>query len=155
MASDGEELSETTPLLPREEEKSENETFETGNWMLDALLRPGSSVSRGTLSFLNKVFYLLFSSIMFLMWLTEFGNIHTYVFMFLAMGLYFSVRFFVTELQKAKAEGTLGGDQEDEDERLRAQEQEEMRRRLEQEEEVRRREQEQMQMMDAESRKER
>ena len=42
-------------------------TLETGNWLLDAILKPGSSVSKGTLSFLDKVFYLLFASIIFLM----------------------------------------------------------------------------------------
>lgn len=88
----------------------------------------------------SKVFYLLFASILFLMWMTDFGNIHTYVFIFLALGLYFSVRFFVAELKKAQAEGKLGGDA-DEEERQREQEQEEMSRKLEQEEEKRRREQ--------------
>ncbi len=91
----------------------------------------------------SKVFYLLFATIFFLMWLTDFTNIHTYVFIFLALGLYFSVRFFVTELKKAQEEGKLGGDGE-EAERQREQEQEEMKRKLEQEEEKRRREQAKM-----------
>ena len=42
--------------------------IETGNWLLDAILKPGSSMSSGTLSFLDKVFYLLFASILFLMY---------------------------------------------------------------------------------------
>ena len=41
--------------------------FETGNWFLDTILKPGSSMSSGTLSFLDKVFYLLFACIVFLM----------------------------------------------------------------------------------------
>ena len=83
------------------------------------------------------------------MWLTKFGNIHTYVFFLLALGLFFSVRFFITELTKAQAAGLIDinaphdqgkkNDDEDEQERVRMQEQVEMARRLEQEAEIRRR----------------
>jgi hypothetical protein len=39
----------------------------TGSWLLDTILKPGSSVSAPTLAFLDKVFYILFASILFLM----------------------------------------------------------------------------------------
>ena len=39
--------------------------------LLDALLQPGSSVSRGALSFLDKIFIALFACIFFLIWLTD------------------------------------------------------------------------------------
>ena len=42
-----------------------------GSMLLDALLQPGSSVSRGTLSFLDKIFIALFACIFFLIWLTD------------------------------------------------------------------------------------
>ena len=41
-------------------------------------------------------------------WLKDFGDIHTYIFMFLAIGLFLSVKFFVSELKKAQASGSLG-----------------------------------------------
>ena len=111
-----------------------------GSMLLDALLQPGSSVSRGTLSFLDKIFIALFACIFFLIWLTN-GRVrlhtsslssteprdawpdhsphrcvcvracaqefHTYVFLFLAAGLVGSVKFFVSELRKAEAAGSI------------------------------------------------
>ena len=41
------------------------------------------------------------------MYLTDFGNMHTYIFMALAFGLFFSIKYFVKELrlvQEAEAE---------------------------------------------------
>ena len=49
------------------EGKEDELVIETGNWFLDSILRPGSSTSTGTLSFLHKIFYVLFACIFFLM----------------------------------------------------------------------------------------
>lgn len=51
----------------------------------------------------SKIFYLLFICIMFLMWLTDFGNMHTYIFFGLAVCLFASIKYFVTELRKVQA----------------------------------------------------
>eukprot|EP00918_Siedleckia_nematoides_P096671 GHVU01212073.1.p1 GENE.GHVU01212073.1~~GHVU01212073.1.p1 ORF type:complete len:212 (-),score=39.36 GHVU01212073.1:306-908(-) len=119
----------------------------TGSWVLDAILQPGSSVSTGTLSFLDKVFVALFCCIFGLMWLTGGQEFHTYVFLFLAAGLFASVKFFVAELKRAQAAGTVSFgdvsfghapappevDEETEEERVRLQEQLEMSMQMEQE----------------------
>mmetsp|Transcript_570 Transcript_570/g.1439 ORF Transcript_570/g.1439 Transcript_570/m.1439 type:complete len:95 (+) Transcript_570:211-495(+) len=78
--------------------------IQTGNWMVDALLKPGSSTSATTLGFLDKIFYILFLCILFLMWLTDFANMHTYIFMFLACGLFASIKFFVSELKNVQTQ---------------------------------------------------
>mmetsp|Transcript_16001 Transcript_16001/g.31644 ORF Transcript_16001/g.31644 Transcript_16001/m.31644 type:complete len:97 (-) Transcript_16001:127-417(-) len=84
-------------------EGDDQQVIETGNWMMDALLKPGSSMSPLALGFLDKIFYVLFLCIIFLMWLTDFTNLHTYIFMFLACGLFASVKFFVSELKNVQA----------------------------------------------------
>eukprot|EP00960_Hanusia_phi_P030122 748399-Hanusia_phi.AAC.2 len=121
-----------------------------GAWLVEWLMTPGSSMSAGMQKLLNNVFIALFLCIMFLMWLTSFGNIHTYIFFMLALGLFFSVRFFISELTKAQAAGLIDinapnaerkkhEEEDEEEERSRQQEQIEMVRKIEQEAEVRRR----------------
>jgi len=51
----------------------------------------------------SKIFVLLFICIIFLMWMTNFVNVHTYVFFGLAVCLYFSIKFFVRELRAVQA----------------------------------------------------
>mmetsp|Transcript_68107 Transcript_68107/g.168278 ORF Transcript_68107/g.168278 Transcript_68107/m.168278 type:complete len:108 (-) Transcript_68107:316-639(-) len=86
------------------------QSMATGNWLVDALLKPGSSTSKTALGILDKILFLLFLCILFLMWLTDFKNVHTYVFMLLAIGLFASVKFFISELRSAQAAGLVGPD---------------------------------------------
>mmetsp|Transcript_48290 Transcript_48290/g.110005 ORF Transcript_48290/g.110005 Transcript_48290/m.110005 type:complete len:108 (+) Transcript_48290:50-373(+) len=79
----------------------------TGNWLFDALLKPGSASSPGMMAFLDKVFILLLLSIAFLIWHSGFTNIHPWIFLFLALGLMASVRYFVAELRKSLADGSF------------------------------------------------
>jgi hypothetical protein len=39
----------------------------------------------------------------------DFQDIHTFVFLFLAIGLFLSVKFFVNELRNAQASGSISG----------------------------------------------
>jgi hypothetical protein len=40
-------------------------------------------------------------------WMKDFQDIHTFVFLFLAIGLFLSVKFFVNELRAAQASGSI------------------------------------------------
>lgn len=64
-------------------------------------------ISRYLVNARSKIFVLLFICILFLMWLTDFKNIHTYIFFLLAIGLLASIKFFISELRAGQAAGTI------------------------------------------------
>eukprot|EP00275_Glaucocystis_incrassata_P000488 EC119451.1.p1 GENE.EC119451.1~~EC119451.1.p1 ORF type:complete len:109 (+),score=10.44 EC119451.1:148-474(+) len=75
--------------------------------LFDIFFKPG--IGPGVLPFLNKIFFVLFCSIVFL-WLTGVESVHVYVLGFLSFGLFSLINWFVAELRRVPSIGACATD---------------------------------------------
>ncbi|RXW25804.1 hypothetical protein EST38_g31 [Candolleomyces aberdarensis] len=76
------------------------------------ILKPGSSLNASFLAIVDGTFAALFVILAILAFLTS-GNIHIFALMLIELGLWASVKWFVSELKKARAEGANGAEAEE------------------------------------------
>ncbi|KAJ2933476.1 hypothetical protein H1R20_g3605, partial [Candolleomyces eurysporus] len=93
-------MSETETPVPTAESPDAESGLET---FFNNILKPGSSLNTSFLAIVDGTFASLFVILAILAFLTS-GNLHIFALILIELGLWASVKWFVSELKKARAE---------------------------------------------------